>query len=415
MIKKILALLTALTICNAAFCGCSDNGGDENVSSSADTSDAVTDVDSAAGDESAAEEPEVKPVVPKLTIDGKEMDTDGLVMLTINGRDIDFDTFRYYYFSTVSQLTQNYGATLDTIRETENGFESLLEMVVTNIKQDHVTYVLAEENGIELTEEDIADNQATYDGIKENAGSESNYETMLRQGYLTDQVVKNMIEHAALYSRTADLFVNDGKYATSKEDFREIVKDPEVYACVRSILIPYSAKAEITDADTKSAYDGYSLSEKMSAKNAAYSALSEEEQAKVKADSEALAKEIAERASNGEDFEALLTEYGWDPGMESHPEGYYMTHDTSFVPEFLEASFALAEGETVSEPVVSDSYGWFIIKRMPIDMDYVEENMDTMIQDYDLPSRQQVYIDIMDKMKVTYSDAYKKLTIDSIE
>ena len=69
----------------------------------------------------------------------------------------------------------------------------------------------------------------------------------------------------------------------------------------------------------------------------------------------------------------------------------------------------------VDEPVVSESYGWFIIKRMPIDMDYVEENMDTMIQDYDLPQRQQVYIDIMESMKVDYSDTYKKLTIDSIQ
>jgi hypothetical protein len=51
---------------------------------------------------------------------------------------------------------------------------------------------------------------------------------------------------------------------------------------------------------------------------------------------------------------------------------------------------------------------------MPIDMDYVEENIETMIQDYDLPARQQLYSDLMDEMEVTYSDIYDKMDIDSI-
>ena len=414
MIKKLLALFTAVIICGGALSACSD--GDKKDSSVSDTSDAVTDVSSAAEASETSDPTEPAPVPePKLTIDGKEVDTSNLVMLTVNGRDIDFDTFRYYYYATISQLTQYYGATLDTIRETENGFETLLDRVITNIKQDHVTYVLAEENGIELDDQDIADNEATYEGIKQNSGSEDVYQQTLKQGYLTDEVVKAMIEHAALYSKTASLFVGDGKYATSKEDFRKIVKDPEVYACVRSILIPYYAKTEITDEETKKAYDGYSLVEKRDAKQTAFAALSEEEQAKVREESKALAEEVLAKAKNGDDFEALLAEYGWDPGMESKPEGYYMTHETSFVPEFREASFALKEDSVVDELVASESYGWFIIKRMPIDMDYVEENIDTMIQDYDLPNRQQVYIDIMESMKVDYSDTYKKLTIDSIQ
>ena len=96
------------------------------------------------------------------------------------------------------------------------------------------------------------------------------------------------------------------------------------------------------------------------------------------------------------------------------PDGYYITPASSYVKEYLDAAFKLEEGQVSTELVENDSYGWFVIKRMPIDMEYVEANIDTMIQDYDLPSREKLYTDIMDSMEVTYADFYDKLTIDSI-
>ena len=420
MMKKVLALFTAVVICGAAFCGCAEkkneNEGSDSSTSASDAGSAAeeskADAAGSAGTESQAES--AAPAEPGLTIDGQKMDTNGLVMLTVDGRDIDFDTFRYYYFGTINQLTQSYGATLDTIKNTDNGFQMLMDKVIMNIKQDHVTFRLAEENGIELTDEDRAANKESFANLIKQAGTEEEFKKALAQSYLTEDVAKNMLEHAKLFEKTSSLFAEGGKYATSKEDFKKIVQDPNVYATVRSILIPYECKAEITDETDKQNYDNYSLSEKLDAKKKAYNALDDAKKEEVKKQSEALAKEVLEKAKNGEDFEALLKEYGWDRGMESNPQGYYVTHDTSFVPEFLEAAFALKEGEVVSEPVLSDMYGWFIIKRNPIDMDYVEENITRMINEYDMPSYEKVYTDIMDSMKITYSDAYNKLTIDSI-
>ena len=415
MTKRLIAFLTAFVICGAALCGCAEkeNKGD-NSSTGADSSTSQSETNTAAGAGTGEASQTAETSEPGLTIDGKKMETDGLVMLTIDGRDIDFDTFRYYYFGTVNQLAQKYGATLDTIRNTENGFQVLLDNVIMNIKQDHVTYRLAEENNITLTDEDKAAAQESYNNVLKQAGSEDEFKKVLEQSHLTETVAKNMFEHAKLFEKTSDLFVEGGKYATTKDEFREIVKDSDVYSCVRSILIPYECKAEITDETDKQSYDSYTLSEKMNAKKRAYNALDDEKKEEVKKQSEALAREVLEKAHNGEDFEALLAEYGWDPGMETNPQGYYMTHNTSFVPEFLEAGFALKEGEVVSDLVVSSAYGWFIIKRNPVDMDYVEQNIDKMIQEYDLPRIQKVYTDIMDDMKVTYSDVYNQMTIDSI-
>ena len=68
---------------------------------------------------------------PSLTIDGKSIDTKDFIVCTIDGKDIDFDTFRYYYYYTISKYTSTYGATLDTIKSTDGGFKLLMEDVIT--------------------------------------------------------------------------------------------------------------------------------------------------------------------------------------------------------------------------------------------------------------------------------------------
>ncbi len=81
--------------------------------------------------------------------------------------------------------------------------------------------------------------------------------------------------------------------------------------------------------------------------------------------------EIYDKINQGEDFDALIAEYGvdadgnaTDPGMTSgdYPDGYEVSlASTSFVPEFVEAAFSIDEVGGVSAPYVSD-YGVHIVK-----------------------------------------------------
>lgn len=75
------------------------------------------------------------------------------------------------------------------------------------------------------------------------------------------------------------------------------------------------------------------------------------------------AQELAQRAAAGEDFDALVREYGEDPGMSANPDGYQFT-DGEMVAEFQNATAALAEN-AISAPVRSD-FGWHIIQRLPL-------------------------------------------------
>ena len=78
-------------------------------------------------------------------------------------------------------------------------------------------------------------------------------------------------------------------------------------------------------------YESGTLSAKLSAKQSAFKALSEDEQAKAKEKAKKLAEEVLQKAKDGEDFKKLIEKYGWDPGMESSPDGYYINKNTSFV------------------------------------------------------------------------------------
>jgi len=84
------------------------------------------------------------------------------------------------------------------------------------------------------------------------------------------------------------------------------------------------------------------------------------------------ANEVLAKVNAGEDFDALIAQYGEDPGMESEPNGYLITKtgstldgQSTMVAEFTKGSFAVGVNEVNPELVESD-YGWHIIKRYEI-------------------------------------------------
>ena len=93
----------------------------------------------------------------------------------------------------------------------------------------------------------------------------------------------------------------------------------------------------------------------------------------------ALAKEVAEKAKSGADFDELVKEYGEDPGMAQSPAGYVFT-EGEMVEPFFEGTKALEVGG-VSDPVQS-GFGWHIIQRLPLGDEEFEANKDKVGQAY---------------------------------
>ena len=78
------------------------------------------------------------------------------------------------------------------------------------------------------------------------------------------------------------------------------------------------------------------------------------------------AQDLLAQIRAGADFAALMNEYSEDPGIQQQPDGYVFT-EGEMVQEFYEAAKALPENG-VSD-IVETSYGYHIIKRLPLDME----------------------------------------------
>lgn len=135
-------------------------------------------------------------------------------------------------------------------------------------------------------------------------------------------------------------------------------KDPtvqkEVEEVKRKLIVRHfleAKTADVTDADLKKEYDAMVVVMR--------------DQKEVRArhilvETEAQAKDIKKKLSEGKSFDALAKEYSKDPGSakQGGDLGYFTKN--KMVKEFADAAFTMKKGE-VSNPVKSQ-FGWHIIK-----------------------------------------------------
>ena len=137
--------------------------------------------------------------------------------------------------------------------------------------------------------------------------------------------------------------------------------------------------------------------------NAPFSA---EEKETARAEIDAILASI----KNGADFETLMNEKTDDPGVAQYPGGYVFT-EGEMVPEFYEGTVALAENG-ISE-VIESSYGYHIIKRLPLDLEAdFEENRYNVQSAYVYEVEGQLLEEMKNTVDVSLNDAkIKAITV----
>lgn len=409
MMKRITAALLSLVMAASVFTACGDEDKDGK-KTTLGTSTFVTTADPNAIDYDKLVIPEMK-----LVVDGEEVDTSDLVVMTINGKyDVTFDVYRCFYFNSIATLGVDF-STLEGDAKEET-FEAVKEYTESYLKDFYLNFILADNNGIDLGTDLDNEVEVQYQSLVTQHGSEENLEKLMLSEYFTENAWRELSKGDLVSSKLYDALYGEegGTLYVSKDEFKELTKTDE-YARVKHILVTYSSQAELSDEDMEG-YDDLTLSAKLQKKETAYAALSEDEVKAVNDKAKAVAEAALVKVQAGEDFDSLITEYGWDPGMETLPEGYCMTKETSFVEEFIEAAFALKVGETSG--VVESDYGYHILKREPVEEDYVEENLDDLYDQYFGDMVNYTYYEMRDEiletMEITYCDEYSKFTADSI-
>lgn len=410
-IKRLSALVAAVVLSASMLTACSDKD-----DSKKETQLTTSMVDSTTNNGSSSGINYDQLVIPenKLVIDGEEVDTTDLVVMTINGEyEITFDEYRFFYFTAVNEAGFDY-STLEK-EDIPEAYKLVKDYVENYIKRFYADFVLAKENGIEITTDVENEVEVTYQQYAAQYDGEENFEKLLLSQYFTVDVWKQLCRGQILYNDVYEaLYGEEGTYYVTEEEFKEFAKTDD-YARVKHILVTFASQAELSDEDMEG-YDELTLSQKLSLKETAYAELDEEAKKAVDEKAKKLIDEILVKVNNGEDFDKLMEEYGWDPGMESSPDGYCITPDTLFVEEFITATFELEAGKTSG--IVESDYGYHILKRETVDDEFIEENLEDLYNEYysEVISLKdsELRTEIMENMEITYCDEYSKFAYDSI-
>ncbi len=122
----------------------------------------------------------------------------------------------------------------------------------------------------------------------------------------------------------------------------------------------------------------------------------------AKAETLAKANEVLAKVDAGEDFDALIAQYGEDPGMVAQPDGYVFTKG-AMVPEFEEAAYALEIGETSG--LVETTYGYHIILKLDLESDALY-NSDIYLNNAYISLREML-LETSSKYEIEYADNYQ--------
>lgn len=318
-----------------------------------------------------------------LYIDGEEVDTDGLVMMTLDGIDIPFDEYRYIYkyvdYAYFGAGDMNYWAA------NSEQFPYLLGYTTDMLLEDNWGLIMAEQNGVTLTDEDLEEIETHMQEQRDSFESEEDFRNAMESSNITEDLLRRIITQQVTCNRVyMDLYA--GENATKVPSDEEMKKTiSEDYVRVYHILIANEHFAEDEE----------------------YADASEEE---LKAAAKEYAEELLERVKNGEDIYELAQSEGDDPGMMDNTEGYLFTEGT-MVDEFETAAMSLEVGE-ISDLVETD-YGYHIIQRVEQDQ-YVEDNWDAIRAEFINNLFNSDVNDLIMNAEIEYWEDYDKLTYESI-
>ena len=222
-------------------------------------------------------------------------------------------------------------------------FMTLKDSVVTQMEKILKFGELAKAMGIELTDEDKASAVSLRAQYATSGGGYNTYSKFLADNASSIDFYDTLF--------TASAYTTKLQEQITKEFEDKEVTDEELnkyynesYYCAKHILINKPEEGEEAEKGEKQG--------------------------------EELAKELLERAKNGENFDDMIKEYSEDPGSESNPDGYVFT-DGQMVEPFENAVKELKPGEF---GFCESSYGYHVILR--VELPAFDSQKDTVSSKY---------------------------------
>ena len=305
---------------------------------------------------------------------------DSGIIATVNDEQITVGEIEFYLAQYCESIYSQNGLAQATAEEKqsfwdkeENGVK-IKDSFYDNALDGYIGLVsmvnLAKEKGIDVTDEEV-DAELAQEGIDTAI---EHYSTTYG---VTRESIASYMKRQMIYEKYATEYIEKDERMNISD---EAVKDyfSENYIKAQHILkmtIDQETNAPFSDEDKKKAYES------------AQAVLE-----KVKAD--------------GADFKAIMLEESEDPGSKSEPDGYVFK-EGDMVTEFYETAKALKDNE-ISD-IVETSYGYHIIKRLPLDLEKdLEDNKDNITSALKTKVFQEILKESKEKMnvKADYTQLY---------
>ncbi len=368
-LMKIVCIAMCATIAVAMLASCSQQAAPSSLAQSEATSQTQQE-DTAQTDTEEELVPSTIPAhEPGVFVDGEEIEFTNV--MSVGDNEIDFDLFRFFYLSnraaidggdtSIWQMSEEdltaIGLAPDQMSEI---VESINLATEDNIKSIFAIKQMADDFDIVLTQEEIDMMDADIAAATEQLGGEDALEEWMISQNMSLDIYKLLLENATLLTKIIEQGYGDELKDEINEEFVHI----------QHILVLYKDST-----------------------------------AEEHAEELALAEEILGKAQAGEDFEELMLEYNEDEGQPL--EGYTFTFGT-MVEEFEQAAYEL-EYDEISD-IVATTYGYHILRRLPIDEQYVSDNLvDLSVGTQTEAKISEDVQNIMDSYEITYDDNYDKI------
>ncbi len=319
----------------------------------------------------------------KIKVNDKEYPASQTV-LKIGEYEVSLDFFRYCFLAVKSGMLQN-DADLDFSKE-ENA-KKLKDETITETKRMFAVLELAKEHNYTLSSEELGEIDDTMKSAFDSAGNSADYEALLEENNLTNEVYQKALEINALNTKMAEALCGTNKN-TNKIVFTK-KQAVTAYSDSRTRLMNiYFPVTYLDDAGELLSTEEY-----------------EKNKAEAKSNADAAIKEI----KNGASFEATMKKYMGEEAYESDLQNYY---DAQAVSESLGYDLTgLKVGET-SEVIFSQEC-YFIIHRLENDTEYLESIADDVASVYAEERYEEELSKVSDSLKVEETELYKEIVYNS--
>lgn len=278
------------------------------------------------------------------------------ILFSINDKPIPMSLFCYYLYDSFVRLESMF-KTGELNFSTDMGAgmtlgQYVIKNAVDGVKFSMVTETLAEELKLDRAKTEAEVDEYLTKTVKETfAGDEASFRDQLAMMGTTTDSFREILISQRLGNQIFDRYY--GANGTEKIDPTEYY-DRFVTASAILLLTVGDELDESTGQMTQRPLSDTDIAQKR-----------------------ALAETILERLDEGENFYALLNECGEDPGLklENNPEQCYTFQKNEKAYEFANAAFSMDVG--TYSGIVETPHGFYIISRLPLDTEKVDETVKT--------------------------------------